>query len=317
MASIPSGQGYDLLLADGQIWHLTASGDAACWLAEFARIMQLGASDKKGSGKVFFLRGPYAGRLEDLLTGSDNVPADLPFGGWSRYKSAVEVWYHENRQDYIINLGPKYVRQPGGENDITEEQHDVSQMSLSLFPFYWNSIDMGGLPFHAGLVDRDGLAVLLAASGGTGKSTCCRRIVPPWKALCDDEALITATKNGAYQVHPFPTWSDYIFERDRGTWNVDSHIPLSAIFFLEQSPEDGVAPMKDGIAASLIYRSSMQAYSRCLMGMEMDMIKQLRNKVFDNACVMAKTVPAYTLKVRIDGQFWEEIENVLPELRHL
>ncbi len=109
-------------------------------------------------------------------------------------------------------------------------------MWSSLAPIYLREQLFGGMPFHAGLVERDYMGFLISAPSGTGKSTSCRRIPPPWKPLCDDEVFIVKDSKGTYKVHPFPTWSEFFNGRKRHHLErFKRAVPLSAIFFLEQS----------------------------------------------------------------------------------
>ena len=156
-----------------------------------------------------------------------------------------------------------------------------------------------------------GRGFLLAGQGGTGKSTCCRRLPNNWKPLCDDEALIVLDKSKVYHVHPFPTWSDYIMERAKNTWDVQKSVPLSAIFFLEQSEKDEVIPLSKEQSAILITKSSKQAYDWSWTWIDKNNQTILIKDIFNNAFEMAKVIPAYRLRVSLNGRFWEEIEKVM------
>jgi SynChlorMet cassette protein ScmC len=316
MTPVPDGQGYDLTLADGQSWHIAATEDARAWLDGLARIMELSKCGSHGRKNIYVLRSSFLDPSVNDTINSDLIPAGLPRDGWKCITNIIETWYNDSCPDIILNLGPVYKPRPGNVHDVTLEQHELAQMSLSYYPYYKQTADAGGMPIHAGLVCRDGVAVLLAAPGGTGKSTCCRRIPPPWQAMSDDEALIIPTGTGSYHVHPFPTWSDYFYGRNERTWNSGSHLPLGGIFFVEQSPIDKAEPLMGGMAASKIFRSSMQAYNRCLVGMDIPTIRVNRANLFDNSCELAKKLPTFRLQVSLTGEFWKEIENVLPELRH-
>lgn len=39
--------------------------------------------------------------------------------------------------------------------------------------------------------------------------------------------------------------------------------------------------------------------------------KVIRKKLFDNACQLAKAVPVFSLRVSLNGRFWENMEKVL------
>ena len=184
-------------------------------------------------------------------------------------------------------------------------------MWFALHPIYQRSISKGGLPFHAGLVELGGRGVLLAASSDTGKSTCCRRLPDDWKPLCDDEALIVLDKNKNFRAHPFPTWSDYIERQSEKTWNIQYSVPLSRVFFLEQSEIDEVAPIGEGEAALLISESAMQICEKFWRNASEEEQRNFRKMLFNNACKMAKQIPAYRLGVSRNGRFWEKMEQVL------
>jgi hypothetical protein len=38
----------------------------------------------------------------------------------------------------------------------------------------------------------------------------------------------------------------------------------------------------------------------------------IKLRCFQNACELAKTIPAFSLRVSLGGRFWEEMERVLP-----
>lgn len=184
-------------------------------------------------------------------------------------------------------------------------------MRYSLYPIYQKAQDLGGLPFHAGLVESDGKGVLLAASRNIGKSTCCRRIPNPWDVLCDEEALVMRTDQEQYVAHPFPTWSDYLMKRSERTWDVQRYVPLSAIFFLERGETDEAIPIGQGEAAVQINNSVTQVLLRTHHYLDREEVKVSRKKLFDNGCDLAGAVPAFKLRVSLKGRFWEEIEEVL------
>jgi hypothetical protein len=45
--------------------------------------------------------------------------------------------------------------------------------------------------------------------------------------------------------------------------------------------------------------------------MDREEVKSSRLKLFDNACELARKIPAYRLRITKSGRFWEEIEKVL------
>ena len=188
---------------------------------------------------------------------------------------------------------------------------DLMQIQQTLYPVVTGEIATGGLPVHTALVERAGEGVLIVAKGGTGKSTCCRRIPLPWHGLCDDEALIVKTGKNYYDVHPFPTWSEHMWGPSELSWQVERHVRLSAIFFLERADIDASIPYPRWQAATSLYISSVEAFGKYEMNMDTAHTTKFRARMLDNACQIALAVPAYVLKASLTGQFWDAIEQVL------
>lgn len=277
---------YSFRLCDGSGWSISATSDASSFVDSIAEIFTLNQGNDV-SDRYVFTRG--------LL------PANLPSDGWSRQKlHTIELWRHKELSDVICKV----------TNDITPET-EILSISYAVYPIYRKVVDNGGAPFHCALVERDGKAVILAARGDTGKSTCARRIPAPWKPLCDDEALAVKTSPNCYRVHPFPTWSNFIFDRPQKTWEVQHHAKLCGIFFIEQASIDEATPLGQGEGAMRIYGASMQVIGRVIQSLVPSEQEYLKKQLFANACDISKSVPSFSLKVLLDGKFWEEIERVL------
>lgn len=295
---------YCMRLANGQGWQIIATDGVESWVEKLAAIMHFDKCETNGDAKLIL-----TGRESDDKRWRDpvcrfqpGIKANLPASGWEfRDLIWLQVWSHCDVPYVIGEKGP-------------EKAHELEilSMRMSLQPIYQRAQDSGGLPLHAGLVVRDGVGVLLAAQRNTGKSTCCRRIPSPWHALCDEEVLIVQNNQKRYSAHPFPTWSDYLEKRSEPTWDVQQHVPLGAIFFLEQARTDEIVPLGQGEAAVLLYESATEVSYRNWVKLNRDEIRPLRRKLFENACELAATVPVFKLRVSLNGRFWEEIESVLP-----
>lgn len=290
------GCGYSLRLSDGKGWQIKASEGLRSWLDRLASIMELKAYNPNGYPQLTFIRNSSGRKMH-----WGALPFTLPQDGWGVHNfRALRVWLHPDVPHVICEIGP-------------ERGHDldVLRMLLSCCPIYYRAQDSGGLPFHAALIERNGTGVLLAGQGNSGKSTCCRRIPPPWHALCDDEALVVRHDSRRYHAHPFPTWSDHFFRRAQRTWNVERHVLLSAIFFLEQSDFDKVIRLGQGEAAVRVLQSAMQVWNGRGFHLDEEQKEALRRRCFENACELAQAVPAFLLCASLDGRFWEEMEKVL------
>ena len=111
-------------------------------------------------------------------------------------------------------------------------------------------------------------------------------------------------------MHPFPTWSEYAWGKSTSTWDVEHRLPLSSVFFLEQAEKDQVIPLEKAKAVVYMVHSANEAlYS--IIGYSSEERRHVHEKVLENACELAKNVPAYILQVSLTGRFWEKIEEVL------
>ncbi|NPV63166.1 MAG: SynChlorMet cassette protein ScmC [Methanotrichaceae archaeon] len=287
-------ESYAISLADGQSWKLTADSSAEAWLRSAARIMKLCPEELESAKTIFFYR-------------NDSQRSN------------------ENREDYSTSfldwqtLGAIRIRSKMGdpfiECELAEEIDEILDylcLIQATYPIYCGSIDKGGLPLHAALIVHQGRCLAIAAPGGTGKSTCCKRIPEPWQALCDDEVLVTKDVRGEYQAHPFPTWSEYLWQRSAPSWDVQQHFPMAGFFVLQRSEENYVSPIRKSEAANFIYQSSYQILLRSSKYLSDINKNLLRRHLFDNACQIAKSVPAFRLHVSLTGDFWSHIEEALP-----
>jgi SynChlorMet cassette protein ScmC len=294
---------YLLRLVNGQGWEIIAAEGVEPWVEKLASIMQLKNCEANGYPKLIFIRKSSRAdwRRDLLFRPARNSSGDLPDNGWKAHDlGSLHLWAHSDVPDVICEMG-----------DEENQELNIIRMWLSLSPVYVWALESGGLPLHAALVERNGTGVLLAAPGGTGKSTCCRRILPPWNALCDDSTLIVVDTHKHYQAHPLPTWSDYLWERSGATWDVQQHLPLSALFFLQQGTTDEAIPIGQGQASVLITESVVQIYQSIWRNLLQEEERRFKKKIFENACELAKGIPAFKLRVSLNGRFWDELDRVL------
>jgi SynChlorMet cassette protein ScmC len=296
---IESDKCYSLKLADEKSWEIAARAEACPWLDKLASIMQLNANAPAGKPKLIFVR-------DFFQTQPDNSAISV-----SRMNHSRNGWKIDHIGD--INL----LSRPGETIKICDLRNEgvpsleFNKMWLALYPLYIHALDSGGLPLHATFVELNGRGFAIAAPGGTGKSTCSRRIPPPWKALSDDEMLVVRDESGTYHSHPLPTWKEHIYFGSNRAWNVQYHIPLAGIFFLLRSEEDYAESIGNGKAATLIYRSASQVFHKTWIKMNPANSNAIRAKIFQNACQIAEKIPAYFLKASLTGNFWEKMEEAL------
>jgi len=196
--------------------------------------------------------------------------------------------------------------QGGGNREL-----EIVQMWMALDPIYGEALESGGLPLHAAMLEKGGSAVILAAGGGVGKSTCCKRTELPWQCQCDDEVLLVRSGDGGFLGHPFPTWSDYLWSDSRKTWDVQQSFPVRAVFFLRRGGTDYAQPLSRAQAALLLAKSSQDIVFRSAGGLNLEESRRLRVKLFDAACSLALSVPAFSLSVTLTGNFLDDLDRSL------
>ncbi|MDP8239060.1 MAG: SynChlorMet cassette protein ScmC [Candidatus Hatepunaea meridiana] len=284
--------GYRLRLADGRNWLLCSNEDTKEWVDRFAGIMGLQplVSDDISS-RILVIR--------------DISKIGEHFGefNWSHYNHYGMTIRSNSKTDDLI-----YV--------IREEssfENNIYNMWACVYPIYKQALLYNGTPLHAALVERNGMGVLLAAPGGTGKTTAYRRLPESWGKLGDDECLIVPDNQGSFSAHPFPTWSNFLLKKSQNFWQVESYLPVGAIFFLQPADKDEITPLKSGYAATLINQSVRQIMRRGWSFLDHNDELELKRKLIDISVTIAKNIPAFMLHLSLTGRFWEKMEAVLEE----
>lgn len=292
---------YSMELANGQGWNIIAANGSSFLVEKMASIMELEPYHKDRFAKLIFTKiNSLENPIENL---DDEFTRYLPHTGWKYYTvNELCIWYHDSLPHIIC-----------GDGNSESYQNLIGYIWQALHPIYFSTCLTGGIPIHGGLAVYNGIGVLFSGPGDVGKSTCCRRLPHPWQALSDDETLVVRDSNNKYMAHPFPTWSEHLLNRSNTTWNVQRSVPLKALFFLEQSKTDEVIPIGSGEASVLINQYTPGICTLKWNDTTPDRENTLRKKRFENACNLAKTVPAFLLRLTLTGCFWEEIEKVLPQ----
>lgn len=284
---------FRLRLNGGNTWHLDADKDRFPLVQEMARVMELEPADASEDVSQLFLTGPD-GISSHVSTGNGNP--ELVYEG-----VRLRIWWLGSRTGAVCEVL--------GETSGDEGYHTL-RMAVQII--HHHNILLGGLTLHAALLEHEGRGVLVAARGGSGKSTCCRRLPGHWKAWCDDETLVAKNAAGGYVAHPFPTWSHYLDEEGVKTWAPETAVPLSTVLFLEQAEEDGIVSLPAYEVPMWLYHSVFPVYERNF-GEHLKKVEKnsFNTRLFDNACHLARAVPTYVLRASLTGRFWDKIEGVL------
>lgn len=303
-SSAPKPSAFGLKLANGQSWCLVGSDAVASWLGRLAKILGLQHSDMSECARLVFVEGRNGMSKSPVATMAPDLAVGLPVHGWHVQDcKAVRLWSHDAVPDVICELG-----QPEGH------EIDIIRMWICLRVVYARALAAGGIWAHTALIARGGHAVMLAAHGGGGKSTTCRRLVPPWRWLADDQALLVLDQQGRYVGHPLPTWSDHLMRRasaGHAKVGVEATVLLRAMLFLEQATSDELVPIGQGEAAMRLYEAAHQAWAPHLRDLDCEHESAMRRQLFESGCGLAKITPAFVLKATLDGYLHKHMDKAL------
>jgi SynChlorMet cassette protein ScmC len=280
---IKQTKNHTLNLADGSSWTIAGKDEGGAHFSRLlARTMQLQPSSEATEKLMLLSKSSFP---------SDTTPQIFS-------EKTLESIAEKN--SVTCHLGP-------AENLVSSV---VQLLELSQI-FCCKAEERGGVSIHGALAEKNGYGIILTGRGDVGKTTASRRLPSPWRSLSDDCSLIVLDKNNIYRAHPWPTWSSLISGGQIQTWDVQSSVPLKAIFILNQSKKDTVEHIGKAQAVCLINETADQAWWG-LDSVLNDKEKQaLRLQRFENICKLVKTIPAYLLHISKNGLFWEEIEKVL------
>ncbi len=275
----------NLVLADGSHWEIAAGDEEAA-----AIISQLGSAMRLGMTPGA-IEPSHQGNLCRLL-----VQVDAHTSVANCYVPLAS----DNDGVVVCILSP--CEHWGGPY--------VNLVRLSLV-FAREAQARGGVLIHGALAERDGMGVILAAPGGTGKTTASNRLPAPWRSLCDDTTLVVRDPQGNYWAHPWPTWSRFLDGGPGGVWDLQSAVPLKGIFVLAQAVEDRVERVGPGHAVSMLVECVGQVSRFMVPGLCKEDVRALHLERFNNLCALARIVPAHVLHISLTGAFWQEIEQAL------
>jgi signal peptidase I len=277
--------GLKLDLADGQRWVIRPVDEpAAEAVAELGKVMRLGpacGSDRPDDG----------GRELRVAVWNECDRLDAEFGG-----SAV-CHLVDPKQAPFSSL-------PDRDMQVIQMQRIASRIARE-------TLTRGGLLLHGALAENQQSGFIMAGTSGMGKSTASRRLPAPWRSLCDDRTLVMRDGNGRFWAHPWPTWSLFKLGGPGGSWAVEDAKSLRAIFFLDRSPSDQLEPVNATQATALILESALDLAGAAPLT-NGDAAWTLCSERVGAARALAAAVPAFSLKLSLDGQFWQGIERVLP-----
>lgn len=310
---------YGIQWANNQKWNIILSEEVSDLLRPVISISSLPSVVHDDAPKIVFRANKPGTNGDDPLGGlSPDLRAELPRQGWYKVdRFSCLYWFHPDESDVLCELKLDDVKL----KEILNSKRDNAVLGFR----YWKVISfftpimlclqrIGGLNLHAGLVERDGMGVVLSASGNIGKSTTCRRLPAYWKVHCDDRTVVVRGADKSFWAHPLPTWSEYIWNNTQKSYDIHHSIPLRAIFFLEQASGDEVIPLGKGAAAARLFQTAVDISRPEWKHIDEQHRRIYHQQAASSAVELAKEIPAYILRLSLSGRFWEKLEPVLNEL---
>jgi len=296
-----------LALADGRVWQIVPGSELSSpLLLDLSQILSLPiAADLR----------PVADshdKSSARVTGSGGAPTPA---GSARYEAPRTSMHRRLWLEHMLDTaGP-----PTHEAPVIRASAAATGAGMQMFSLLRqltavvarDTVDRGGMLLHAALAKWHELGAILAAPGGTGKTTASGRLPPPWQSLCDDATLVVRDAQGKHWAHPWPTLSRFVIPGEGGSWQVEDAVLLRGIFFLVQSAEERLEAVGSGEAAAMLSQSARQASWGMMCGLEPGERRRTQLCLFDNVCSLARVIPTYVLHLSLTGAFWEELERVL------
>jgi SynChlorMet cassette protein ScmC len=287
---------YSIRLGQNLSWALAAAPDLKDWLDRFASILKLPPYDPAcASPLIFFCLGSKWRLVRIARDVAGLVPDFFHEKTWERRKyNCVRAWTNPSSPNVICELLP-----------FKTEGQGLLAMWQALQIVYRDVVIKGGLPLHSALIENADAGYLLVGGEGSGKSTSCGLLTPPWEAVSDDGVIIIPHSDG-YMAHPLPTWSELISGRSNRQWDVRKGTRLRGVYFIGKAAEDGVARAGQGFSAVALSRSA--AYL-CSSGRVKgsDPGADVKRRIFENACAVVSRIPCFSLEISLTGKFWEKI----------
>jgi hypothetical protein len=150
----------------------------------------------------------------------------------------------------------------------------------------------GGFLLHAASAICDGRAYLFSGVSGAGKTTMTR-LAPPDITLLTDEISYLRPDVDGYSAFGTP------FAGELAKAGENCSAPVSALFFLEQGPENRIDELPSSEAVRRLMRNILFfAEDRALV-----------EKLFTTACNFVTRVPIRRLTFYPDARVWDEVRN--------
>jgi hypothetical protein len=205
-----------------------------------------------------------------------------------------DVRVSRDGEDWILERGDFHARwNPNtGKGKVSQNANPYSLDSVMRILHSLILAQRGGFLLHAASGICKGSAYLFSGVSGAGKTTITRLAPPDITLLTDEISYVRPSANG-YAAFGTP------FAGELARPGENCTAPISALFFLEQGPENRM----DDLSPS----QAVQRLMRNILFFAED--KVLVEKLLATACDFVSRVPIRRLTFYPDGRVWDEIRN--------
>ena len=290
---------YQLQLSSEVQWLIGNTQGCAEWTNEFCKVLELSRSVNSASIPKFI----FTTDSEQITEHPIFQRSGFPKLTWTNYKYfGSRIWYNNHTFDLFCQIT---------EPETFDDK--IYSMWAVVHAVYRRAVQIGGTPLHAAISEQDGKGIVFAAPGGGGKSTTSKRLSENFQLHGDDEVLVLPDDSESFIAHPFPTWSNFLYKRPKVSWKVEKKIPLKAAFFIEKADKEEIIPLKSHEASALFNQSIRQIMMRGWHLSGPDTKSRLIKECFGIAVDLAKSIPAFKIRLTLEGSFEDTLEKVLKE----
>ena len=195
---------------------------------------------------------------------------------------------------WLIERGDFYARWDArsGRGAVRQNANPYSLDSVLRILHSLILADRGGFLLHAASGVVDGRAYLFSGVSGAGKTTMTR-LAPPDVTLLTDEISYLRPAPGGYSAFGTP------FAGELARPGENCSAPVSALFFLEQGPENRIDELSSAEALHRLMRN--------ILFFAEDPV--LVEKLLATACDFVSAIPIRRLTFYPDARVWDEVRG--------
>jgi len=210
-----------------------------------------------------------------------------------------DVRVRRDGDDWLIERGDFHARWDprSGRGSVRQNANPYSLDSVLRILHSLILAQRGGFLLHAASAICDGRAYLFSGVSGAGKTTMTR-LAPPEITLLTDEISYLRPSPDGYSAFGTP------FAGELARSGENCAAPVSALFFLEQGPENRIDELSSAEAVRRLMRNIL------FFAEDQGLVE----KLLATACEFVARVPIRRLTFYPDARVWDEVSNFARDL---